>query len=438
MKWMICVFFLLSGAVGGANAPKSILFLAGKPSHAEGEHEFYRSGEVLVDALNGSGLPLVARLKKDVWPDEEELADLDALVLYSDGDGDHPVRGHEASLKALSDRGVGIAILHYALDGEPGALNEAIQYCVGGFYDEAVSQNPLWTVKEMRLAEHVITAGVAPFELKDEWYYALRFNAVTPLLMAIPPEEQEEQVLAWAFEAEGRRGFGFTGGHYHSNWAHADFRKLVLNGIVWSAGVELPERGVHSSAPLVARHKTILHAIAKGDAEDVKIHLALGEDIHQKNAKGWTLLHFAAVRGQTEAARVLIEAGVELDGRTGTEKTALHFVADRGFLAFAHLLVEAGADLMARDDERWSPLHYAAEKDRVDVAAYLLSKGAPVNMTSRRGGTPLHEAAASASPAMIQLLLDHGADRGIKATNGKTALDYAIELNNSAAVPLLR
>lgn len=58
--------------------------------------------------------------------------------------------------------------------------------------------------------------------------------------------------VAWAVErANGGRGFGFTGGHWHHNWAHDDFRKVVLNGLVWIAGVEVPPGGVPSKTPSI-------------------------------------------------------------------------------------------------------------------------------------------------------------------------------------------
>jgi len=50
----------------------------------------------------------------------------------------------------------------------------------------------------------------------------------------------EPQMVAWACERpDGGRGFGFTGGHYHRNWGNDDFRKLVLNAILWTAKVEV-------------------------------------------------------------------------------------------------------------------------------------------------------------------------------------------------------
>ena len=57
----------------------------------------------------------------------------------------------------------------------------------------------------------------------------------------------EPQSTAWAREREGGgRGFGFTGAHFHKNWADDDFRKLVLNAILWTAKVEVPPEGVAS------------------------------------------------------------------------------------------------------------------------------------------------------------------------------------------------
>jgi type 1 glutamine amidotransferase len=61
-------------------------------------------------------------------------------------------------------------------------------------------------------------------------------------------KNREPQHLMWVRERpDGGRGFGFTGGHFHRNWANDDFRKLVLNAILWSAKVEVPKDGVAST-----------------------------------------------------------------------------------------------------------------------------------------------------------------------------------------------
>jgi len=115
--------------------------------------------------------------------------------------------------------------------------------------------------------EHPVTHGVKPFEVNDEWYFHMRFRdqmqGVTPILSAHPPASTmkrgdgphsgnpavrkavasgEPQHVAWVAERPGGgRGFGFTGGHYHWNWGDDNFRKLVLNAVLWVAGVEVPE-----------------------------------------------------------------------------------------------------------------------------------------------------------------------------------------------------
>ena len=45
---------------------------------------------------------------------------------------------------------------------------------------------------------------------------------------------------------DGGRGFGFTGGHRHVNWGDPNFRKVVLNALLWIAKAEVPAGGVDS------------------------------------------------------------------------------------------------------------------------------------------------------------------------------------------------
>jgi hypothetical protein len=91
-------------------------------------------------------------------------------------------------------------------------------------------------------------------------------NGVVPILSAVAPASTmsrpdglhegnpavraavrrgEPQIVAWAFERpDGGRGFGFTGGHYQTNWGNDGFRRLVLNAILWTAKLEVPATGV--------------------------------------------------------------------------------------------------------------------------------------------------------------------------------------------------
>ena len=56
------------------------------------------------------------------------------------------------------------------------------------------------------------------------------------------------EAMMWTVERpDGGRGFGFTGGHFHKNWGNDDFRKVVLNGVLWLAEADVPENGVEST-----------------------------------------------------------------------------------------------------------------------------------------------------------------------------------------------
>jgi len=62
--------------------------------------------------------------------------------------------------------------------------------------------------------------------------------------------------VAWVRERpDGGRGFGFTGLHWHWSWADDDFRTVLLNGIAWTAGIEIPSEGVLSKRPTIEELK---------------------------------------------------------------------------------------------------------------------------------------------------------------------------------------
>jgi type 1 glutamine amidotransferase len=92
---------------------------------------------------------------------------------------------------------------------------------------------------------------VAPFALKDEFYYNMKMREDdrrrVPILNIAVPGEVAPQTVAWAVQrAGGGRGFAFTGGHSHANWRNDELRKLILNAIVWTAHGAVPKMGVRS------------------------------------------------------------------------------------------------------------------------------------------------------------------------------------------------
>jgi hypothetical protein len=175
----------------------------------------------------------------------------------------------------LASRGVGLCFLHYGVEVPKGPSGDAFLRWMGGYFEADWSVNPHWDTDYRKFPLHPISHGVKPFAINDEWYYHMRFrdrmDHVLPILTALPPPETlsrkdghhsgnpdvraaiargEPQHMAWACDRrDGGRGFGFTGGHFHWNWGHDQFRKLVLNAIAWSAKLDVPPDGVPSKTP---------------------------------------------------------------------------------------------------------------------------------------------------------------------------------------------
>jgi hypothetical protein len=278
---------LLSLSLHLPAAEPHIVFLAGGRSHGPGEHEFNAGCQLLAKALREqSGLGVRATVLSG-WPqDESVLDDAKTVVIYADGTS--VVGKGLAKMDALAKKGVGMMFMHYAVHPSAEIGEKYFRPWIGGAFETGWSVNPHWVADLQALPGHPVSRGVKGLvEAYDEFYYNMRFPAdrskVLDLATAVPTRERmkkyinlwnehgvagldKPQTLMWGIErADGGRGVGFTGGHYHRNWAIDGFRTLVLNAIVWSAGLDVPAEGVRSlplseedlSANLDAKGKTV-------------------------------------------------------------------------------------------------------------------------------------------------------------------------------------
>lgn len=265
---------LKSSATSSSTTKKKALLIAGNPSHGFGAHDHLSGCSLLAKLINDSGLPVEAEvhsLQKQGWPSPEKLASANTIVIYSDGGGGHPFNAHLDELNKLTDKGTGIVCIHYGVETTAGKNGDAFMKWIGGYFEPHWSVNPHWVATYTQLPNHPTTRGVKPFKTNDEWYYHMRFldkmDGVTPILTDLPPKEslsredgphsgnpevrkavlerKEPQHMAWArVRPDGGRGFGTSGGHVHWNWGNDQFRKLILNAIVWTAGADIPADGV--------------------------------------------------------------------------------------------------------------------------------------------------------------------------------------------------
>ncbi|MCH9021785.1 MAG: DUF1080 domain-containing protein [Planctomycetes bacterium] len=259
---------------------RKVVFVAGKRSHGYGSHEHNAGCLLLAAALNETMANIQTVVYRDGgWPKDPTAFDnADGVVFYCDGGGGHYANKHLAEFDKVVGRGVGLVCLHYGVEVPAGAPGNHFLKWIGGYFEANWSVNPHWTAEFKMQTKHPIANGVKPFSINDEWYYHMRFQdkmqGVTPILSALPGAETlkrkdgahsgnphvraavargEIQHVAWAYERpDGGRGFGFTGGHFHRNWANDSFRKVVLNAIAWVSKVPVPANGIESKTPTQA------------------------------------------------------------------------------------------------------------------------------------------------------------------------------------------
>jgi hypothetical protein len=285
---LVVALFVAFGFAGRAEAAtpdgkRKLVIIAGRPSHPPRMHEF-RAGSLLLQKCLAGVPGLAVEVHEMGWvKDDKALDDADAIVIYADGGGGHPaIQGdHAARLSALAKKGVGLAFMHFGVEIPADKGGAEMKRWVGGYYENLYSCNPIWEPKFDNLIDHPITRGVKPFTAKDEWYFNIRFagefsadraaegegTKFWPILVAKPSDAVRKgpyvypkgpyphvveasgraEAMMWAVErADGGRGFGFTGGHFHDNWGNDDFRKTVLNALVWVAKADVPAGGVES------------------------------------------------------------------------------------------------------------------------------------------------------------------------------------------------
>ncbi len=247
-------------------------------------HEF-RAGTLLLERRLSQVPGLRVERHDGGWVrDEATLDDADAVVIYSDGGRKHPLADPQrlALMERQVRRGVGLGCLHYGVEVLRDDAGAEFQRWLGGYYEHEWSCNPIWTPAFERFPKHPVSNGVRPFSVEDEWYFNMRFRpgfdasvpkradgaTFTPVLVAAPSDavrdgpyvfpkgpyphiqaaRGREEAMLWTLErADGGRGFGFTGGHFHRNWQNDEYRKVVMNAICWLAKLPVPQLGFGSS-----------------------------------------------------------------------------------------------------------------------------------------------------------------------------------------------
>ncbi len=220
------------------------------------------------------------------------------------------------------------------------------------------------------------------------------------------------------------------------------------------------------------KNKSLFEAVKKADIEQVKLLIAEGADVDNKNEEefskgrdGLTPLWHAVNVGKIEVVKLLVEAGADVNAGSysplcqavNVNNTAIaeylidhgarvNYPEDMGPLQIApyisnsiemvKLLIARGADINA--GIVGTALHRTIWMERKDLIELLIQRGANVNAKDKWGYTPLSYAVYKDDYLyFMNILITNGAEVDTKDSSGETCLHYVATAGRTDAVKLL-
>ena len=239
-------------------APKKILLIGqGSDGHPPTTHEFRAGVRVIAECLKKyDNLDVTVVSADGAWKEGPELIGRSDCVLLYVSQGYRWMQQSDermAAFRELAKRGGGLLGLHWAVGTkDPKFIPEGLKL-LGGCHGGPDRRYKVLTTKLAPAeVEHPVLAGVKALEVKDEFYYSLKFaqpaEQITPVMTALINDKPETVAWAWR-RPDGGRSFGFTGLHFHANWARPEYRRLVTQAVLWAAKEPIPDGGADVDIP---------------------------------------------------------------------------------------------------------------------------------------------------------------------------------------------
>ena len=243
-----------------------IVLVAGETAKVDkvGHHDYIAGCKCLASLLRQTpGVQSVQVL--DGWPIDAKVFDgANAVVFYTDGGGKQAFLSSPQRIdkvQSLVDARVGLVMIHQAVDF-PDEFAARTKSWLGGIYMTGKSGRGHWDSKHVDFPSHPTTRGVTPWEINDGWLNKIQFvddmRGVTPLVWsgkeyAGSRAGLNDDIVAWAYERPGGgRSFAFTGLDAHEAWWLTGLRQFIINGVLWSAGIDIPAGGADCQVDEVA------------------------------------------------------------------------------------------------------------------------------------------------------------------------------------------
>ncbi|RUL85267.1 ThuA domain-containing protein [Tautonia sociabilis] len=221
-----------------------ILLIGKDRDHPPATHEYMAECALLKTCLEQT--PGVEAVVSNGWPTAPEAVEgVDAIVLYTANGGDVLLDpSHREQAERLAADGVGLVALHWGTGASAGNGPRYLELMGGWFSREIGSEIPV-VDSAIRPADpsHPIARGWEATPMRDEYYIKLKhLDEARPVILA--EVQGTDAPVGWIYERPGGgRSFGYVCGHFHHCFAIPAFRRSVVNGILWAAGLEVPEGG---------------------------------------------------------------------------------------------------------------------------------------------------------------------------------------------------
>ena len=227
-----------------------VLLVGSKPDHPYASHMYEFECRLLATCVSKNE-GVSAQIVPAWPPTEEQLKSAGSVVFYSAPAGSVLLdNAHRDRFAQLMKRGVGFVAIHWGTGvgydkvSEPQSHRDQFKNWLGGWFRRPpcgiqTTRTDLKVVNK----HHPIARGWEEWKIHDEFYLdPVLHKRAKPLLQVTLASKPH--TVGWTLQREDAgRSVGITLGHFHHNFARDGFRRMLTNAILWSAKVDLPEKG---------------------------------------------------------------------------------------------------------------------------------------------------------------------------------------------------
>ena len=232
--------------LSAGNPPTRILLIGKDRDHPFQTHEYMSDCELLAKCLRQTkGVEAVV---SNGWPkDPAMVKDVKAIVLHT-SNGGNVLFNNPLIRKEVDDlvaKGVGITAIHWSTGADDKAGAAWLTTSGAWFNSASFSKLHIGTERLLQAdPAHPICRGWKEFDLRDEYYLKLAFHPDAKPVLKVEINKVPHTV-GWVLERPKTKGrsFGFVCGHFHANFGEQPFRRAIVNGILWTAHLDVPAEG---------------------------------------------------------------------------------------------------------------------------------------------------------------------------------------------------